>query len=154
MFGVIGNTAGTPELRRLEELLQPLEVTAELGFCGLGDARAREAQHPAWFPLTGDLEESAAAGRFEGMADAERDRALHRLDVEPVWRVVDRHLVHNAELAAHEAARLPDASALAERALRRGADRARLPLREAVDVRQRREDVLGRTVDLDLHLEA
>jgi hypothetical protein len=77
-----------------------------------------------------------------------------RADLEPVRRIERDHLVDDAVFPPEQAASFADAHAFAHGALRLDADRAVLPLRQASDIREQREDVLRRTIDVDLDVEA
>ena len=87
------------------------------------------------------------------MVDRELHRSAERAQDQPFRRVVGGHLELTVHLAPEQAPLLGDARALRQRAVRVGLNRARLPLGKPLDVAQERENVLGRSRDLDVKLD-
>lgn len=85
--------------------------------------------------------------------DREPDRAVERAQGQPPRRLVGDDLELAVDLAPHQAAPLRDPRALRQRAYGVRLDRAPLPLREALDVVQERENLLRRARDLDGELD-
>src|SRR5207245_713880 len=86
----------------LENLLQALEVAAELTLGQLERALRDHAHHRADLDVDFHGEARSAARRFERVMDLERDRPAARLQVEPARRFVRGDLELRAQVAADE----------------------------------------------------